>query len=189
MPALPKHPSTRARRNKVAGARTLQVVHDLEVPELPDEAGVDWHPMTASWWDDIWASPMAPEFDESDIHGLYLLASLVDAFWCEPSQALAAEIRLQRQCFGLTPIDRRRLQWEIDRGEEAEQAIAQRRNRSQVSTVDDVDIPAASDSKAKWVEFAVSQGMPAATARKMTKPALAAKFASVDGDVRTLLTS
>jgi hypothetical protein len=71
---------------------------------------------------------MAPEFDESDIHGLFLLAVLVDQFWTEPSQQLAAEIRLQRQCFGLTPIDRRRLQWEIDRGEAAA-AKTQKRQR------------------------------------------------------------
>jgi hypothetical protein len=70
---------------------------------------------------------MAPEFERSDVHGLYLLAVLVDEFWLEPSQQLAAEIRLQRQCFGLTPIDRRRLQWEIDRGDEALERTAQRR--------------------------------------------------------------
>lgn len=124
----PKSPSTRARRNKVAGAKSLQLVHDVEMPALPDGAGIEWHSLTVSWWKDIWASPMAPEFDGSDLHGLYLLATLVNAFWIEPSQGLAAEIRLQRQCYGLTPIDRRRLQWEIDRGEQAEQATQERRN-------------------------------------------------------------
>lgn len=128
MAPLPKHPSTRARRNKVAGARTLTVVHDVEIPELPAERV--WHSLTESWWADIWSSPMAPEFEHSDVHGLFVLAMLVDAFWVEPSTALAGEIRLQRQCFGLTPIDRRRLQWEIDRGEVAVQSTAQRRNAS-----------------------------------------------------------
>lgn len=123
----PKSASTRARRNKVAGARTLQAAPDPKVPELPEDAGAEWHPMCRVWWNDIWKSPMAPEFDTSDIHGLYALAMLVNAFWIEPSQALAAEIRLQRQCYGLTPIDRRRLQWEIERGEAAEQATADRR--------------------------------------------------------------
>jgi hypothetical protein len=127
MPPLPKNPSTRARRNKVAGARQLTTAHDVEVPELPDLDDVYWHPLTRSWWADIWASPMAPEFDGSDVHGLFVMAMLVNAFWNEPSQGLAAEIRLQRQCFGLTPIDRRRLQWEIDRGEAAERATTERR--------------------------------------------------------------
>lgn len=125
MPPLPKHPSARRRRNQASTARTLLVVHDVKTPKLP--AGRTWHTRTKAWWADVWASPMAPEYDASDLHGLVLLAVLVDEFWKEPSQALAAEIRLQRQCFGLTPIDRRRLQWEIDRGEEAEEKIARRR--------------------------------------------------------------
>lgn len=128
MPPLPKDPTTRARRNKAAGARTLQAVEDFPVPLLPEDAERAWHPLTLSWWVDIWSSPMAPEFDDSDLHGLFLLAVLVDAFWTEPSQSLAAEIRLQRQCFGLTPIDRRRLQWEIDRGDQAEKNTQARKN-------------------------------------------------------------
>ena len=75
--------------------------------------------MTVAWWRDIWASPMAPEFLKADVHGLYLLAELVDRFWLEPSVALAAEIRHHRMAFGLTPIDRRRLQWEVERAETA----------------------------------------------------------------------
>jgi len=89
-----------------------------------------WHSQTLRWWADVWSSPMAPEYDESDIHGLILLAVLVDAFWKEPSQALAAEIRLQRQCFGLTPVDRRRLQWEIERTDEAQERGRKRRTTS-----------------------------------------------------------
>lgn len=126
----PKHASARARRNKVAGARTLQLVHDVKTPKLPADAEITWHPMTKAWWADIWRSPMAPEWDSSDIHGLYILAVLENAFWYEPSQSLAAEIRLQRQQFGLTPLDRRRLQWEIDRGEQAELNTRERQNRA-----------------------------------------------------------
>ncbi|CAA9364290.1 MAG: gp1 [uncultured Gemmatimonadetes bacterium] len=87
--------------------------------------------MTVSWWADIWSSPMAPEFDDSDRHGLFMLAVLVDAFWNAetPTAAkdLAAEIRQQGQRFGLSPIDRRRLQWEIERTEEAQDKGARRR--------------------------------------------------------------
>lgn len=60
---------------------------------------------------------MAPEFLKSDLHGLFRLAVLVDAFWREPSKELAAEIRLQQAAYGLSPLDRRRLQWEIKRSE------------------------------------------------------------------------
>jgi hypothetical protein len=80
--------------------------------------------MTVAWWADIWASPMAPEFLKADVHGLYLLAELVDRFWHEPSPSMslsiAAEIRHHRMAFGLTPIDRRRLQWEVERAESAQ---------------------------------------------------------------------
>lgn len=126
MPPQPKR--NPARRNKSATKATLSLVHDVEMPALPGDA--DWHPLTVDWWADTWASPMAPEFVGSDIHGLYVLAKLVDTFWKEPSTALAAEIRLQRQCFGLTPIDRRRLQWEIERTEEAQDKGHKRRSAS-----------------------------------------------------------
>jgi len=72
---------------------------------------------------------MAGEYLESDVHGLYLLAELVDQFWTAPTKELAAEIRLQRQCYGLSPIDRRRLQWEVARADEVQKRQAQRRVR------------------------------------------------------------
>jgi hypothetical protein len=78
-----------------------------------------WHPDTLAFWREVWASPMAPEFIAADVPGLVLVARLIDKF-NYGDVSLAAEIRLQRQCFGLTPLDRRRLQWEIERGEAAE---------------------------------------------------------------------
>lgn len=126
MPPMPKR--NPARRNKSATRATLSAAHSVEAPDLPAEH--DWHPMTVSWWRDIWASPMAPEFDSSDVHGLFILAALVDDFWVHPSKDLAGEIRLQRQCFGLSPIDRRRLQWEIERTDEAQERGRRRRTAS-----------------------------------------------------------
>lgn len=127
----PKPAGQRRRRNTVAGARTLTIVDDAPAPP-PLPRHLD-HPQTLAWWDAIWSSPMAPEFDPSDLHGLYLLADLVNCYWSEDAsrgmtkKELAAEIRLQRQCFGLTPIDRRRLQWEIERGDQASEATERRR--------------------------------------------------------------
>ena len=67
---------------------------------------------------------MAAEYDATDVHGLLQLAVLVDDFWHAESprgrQAASAEIRLQGVRFGLSPIDRRRLQWEIERSEGAQ---------------------------------------------------------------------
>jgi hypothetical protein len=138
MPPIPKPAGTRQRRNKTSTNRQLSVVHDVQAPKLP--TGPRWHKQTRAWWRDIWASPMAPEFDSSDVHGLYLLAILVNDFWDAPSKELAGEIRLQRQCYGLTPIDRRRLQWEIDRGDKATESTERRRAAvaaAQVSVVAD----------------------------------------------------
>src|SRR5689334_19049717 len=120
----PKDPAVRQRRNKVSTAANLEgKARRRKVPELPTrmvvelgegiERELEWHERTVAFWEDIWRSPMAAEFHESDVHQLYILADLVDAYWHHPSTTLATEIRLQRQCFGLTPIDRRRLEWAI----------------------------------------------------------------------------
>lgn len=134
-----KHPSARARRNKVSTAATLSADPSISAPELPglgaDDDGdpVDWHPATRAWWADIWQSPMAPEYDDSDVHGLYMLAAVVNDFWSTGSakarREAASEIRLQSQRFGLSPIDRRRLQWEISRSDDATDKTQRRRAR------------------------------------------------------------
>lgn len=91
--------------------------------------------MTETWWTDLWSSPMAPEYDDSDRHGLFALAVLVNDFWRADTPAtrmsLAAEIRHQGQRFGLSPIDRRRLQWEIERTDEAQDRGTRRRRVTQ----------------------------------------------------------
>jgi len=116
---LPKDPALRQRRNKGPTQTTLSAesAGRRRAPSLPRHR--DWHPMTRAWWRDIWHSPMAVEYLRADLHGLYRLAELVDRFWLEPDAKLAAEIRLQQTCFGLTPLDRMRLRWEVERVEEA----------------------------------------------------------------------
>lgn len=123
----PKDPKLRQRRNKTPGAATLVIATHADapsasaMPELPVRATVErpWHPETLKFWSEVWASPMAAEYIAADVPGLVIVAQLVDRFNYGEVD-LAAEIRLQRQCFGLTPLDRRRLQWEIERAEAAE---------------------------------------------------------------------
>jgi hypothetical protein len=123
---LPKNPTVRARKNRVAGSSTLpaETGKKLKTPPLPklgpDADGQEhvWHPLTRAWWREVWASPLVGEFIRVDLFGLYRLALLVDRYWREATPALACEIRLQGQCYGLTPLDRRRLQWEVKAGEE-----------------------------------------------------------------------
>lgn len=138
----PKTQSTRARRNKASTRTTLVAVHpdDVVIPDLPSSKPV-WQPRTLQHWEEVMSSPMAPEYDESDLQALFMVAELWDDFYLIEAEDLPfdrkarlrsnlmGEIRLQEQRFGLTPIDRRRLQWEIDRGEEADEKTRERRNK------------------------------------------------------------
>lgn len=130
-----KAPGTRARRNKSSTNAMLRKPDEEEVivPGLPRKPE-GWHGLTKRWWVDLWHSPMAPEYDESDLHGLWLIAQLMDDFWktgnTKVRREMAAEIRLQGVRFGISPIDRRRLQWEIERSEEAVDKGARRRREA-----------------------------------------------------------
>ncbi len=123
----PKPAALRQRRNKSSGGARLET--DEQPRRRPPDLGPHplgtaqhWHHRTREWWRKIWASPMAAEVLRADEDGLFMLATLVDQFWHEPSKELAAEIRLQRQAFGLSPVDRQRLRWEVARGDKAERA-------------------------------------------------------------------
>lgn len=137
MPAYKKHASTRARANKASTAATLypRDASEIEIPELPDLFDQDgevvpWRPETVEWWEEVWCSPMAGEFVDSDVQGLYRLAILVDNFWNDPSAKNHAEIRISQQEYGLTPYSRRRLEWTV---ETAEDAKARGRRRESVT--------------------------------------------------------
>lgn len=133
MPTVSKDPSTRVRRNKTSTRAVLTPVKNPKIPPLP--AHMDWFPVVLDWWKRCWSSPMVPEWDASDVDALYLAARLQQQFWDSETSAstrtsTGAEIRqVMTQC-GLTPMSRRSLQWEIDRGESAAQKTAQRRGGS-----------------------------------------------------------
>jgi hypothetical protein len=141
----PKPAGMRQRRNKGPQGTTLSAEGSKRpAPPLPDRQcpGCDgsgitpktkdqacphceatgimpWHPLVLQRWADVWASPMATEFLDSDVHGLYVLADLWDLYW-KGDKDRAAEIRLQEQRFGLSALDRRRLQWEVEKVEQAQ---------------------------------------------------------------------
>lgn len=135
VPQRKKHPSLRARTNQASTAAKLADGSTVIRPELPEREG-GWHHQTLEWWDDLWAAPMAAEYHASDRHALYMLAALMDMFWRDPCQKLASEIRLQRAAFGLTPYDRRRLEWTIETTEEAKDRGAKRRQAQAVPQPD-----------------------------------------------------
>lgn len=124
---LPKPDALRQRRNPRPAAQTLPTEEQSasqEVPPLPPRTEGDWHPMAAEWWATVWRSPMASQWLAADMKGgLYRLAELWHAFWTASTSAarmeIAKELRLQETGFGLTPMDRKRLEWEIDKREDA----------------------------------------------------------------------
>jgi|SRR3990172_2842588 len=106
----PKPPELRQRTNKAATAATL-TAESVQVPSLPN--GVSCQE-TRRWWEVIWASPMAAQWLTSDAEPLLRLALLVDQFWQVPTKELAGEIAKHEARFGLTPLDRMRLQWKLE---------------------------------------------------------------------------
>jgi len=135
----PKPVSLRQRRNKKAGAATLKESDEnKKIPTLQNPDRRKFHRLTRAWWRRVWTSPMAGEYLESDVDGLARLALLVDAYYNSPSKDLMSEIRLQEARFGLSPVDRSRLQWEVERGEEAQR---KRQPKAPVSGSDRVKDP------------------------------------------------
>lgn len=145
MPPLPKPPALRQRRNRSSTAATLPSVEDAaknEVPPLyPRAATENWHPRVRAWWDGIWKSPMASEWLEADVLGLvYRTAELQQDFWTskDAQGRVAVEVRIAKneEKLGLSPIDRRRLQWEIEKGEQASERTQTRKARKAVAGKD-----------------------------------------------------
>ncbi|WP_157185987.1 hypothetical protein [Mycobacterium canetti] len=128
-----KSASTRVRRNKTTTRAVLRPVKNPKVPGLP--APIKWYEPVRQWWKRAWSSPMVPEWTESDKDAMFLAARLMQQFWDPDTSAsvrvsTAAEIRqILSQC-GLTPMSRRSLQWEVERGESAAERTTQRRQAS-----------------------------------------------------------
>lgn len=137
----PKDPGTRQRTNKASTRAVLSAVVDHSVPPLPpakdwigdpssDESGiVDWSPAVKAWWETIWTSPMSNEFHDSDMPQLYLGAFYLEQVvnpWLKTTERLAAGKQHEAMVknFGLNPMSRRGLQWEIEKVGEAQHRSA-----------------------------------------------------------------
>src|SRR5690242_16633311 len=110
----PKPAHLRQRTNVKSGATVLRMPDRAVVPDLgtrPD--GAPWHPKTLVAWREFFESPMASAWLPTDITGLQMVAALYDGFYLTGNIEYMKEIRLQRPCYGLTPLDRSRLQWEV----------------------------------------------------------------------------
>ena len=123
----PKPPHLRQRRNRASTRAKLPSQESAarrKVPPLPPRRPA-WHPQVREWWKAVWQSPMAAEYLVVDKHALYLVADLHHEYWSATDAALklklGIELRHQDVRFGLTPIDRRRLQWEVEKAEQAQE--------------------------------------------------------------------
>lgn len=104
-------------------------------PRVTEDGGaipVDWHSQTVAWWNDVWTSPMAAEWDDSDVHNVVVVALLYDDIWTASTakgrKDALAEYRLQRADLGLSPYSRRRLEWTIETAAEAKDRGTRRRS-------------------------------------------------------------
>ena len=109
----PKPRNLRARTNKKSEAAELtHATAPVRIPAMPNPDKRKWHALTKRWWKDVWQSPMAARFLHTDTDGLGRLGVLIDNFY-KGDFALAGEIRLQEARWGLTPLDRNRMDWSI----------------------------------------------------------------------------
>ncbi len=124
MPPVPKPAALRQRQNRTATKATIEAP-----PAVRVELDGDHHARTVAWWDVIWSSPISAEWVDADVPGLVALATLWDEFWGADDDLAkrvkaAAEIRMASMQFGLTPMARRSLQWEVRRVERASDPAA-----------------------------------------------------------------
>jgi hypothetical protein len=135
MPAVKKHPSTRARSNRATTARTVggSTVARI-VPELPAHPTDVWHPETLRWWRELWTSPLPDSWQSFDTTSVFTLALCFNDIWTAPSatgrKEALSEFRLQRRDFFIAPYNR--LQGEIvfEEADAAKDRGAARRERS-----------------------------------------------------------
>lgn len=139
MSATPKPPGQRRRRNLGQGQWKQLPANGRQgmIPEPRTERELG--PIAMQYWETLWLSPMAVTFTDADIHALTRLVVLVDdRARAESAEGLLeivesahggevevivgrfggdAEIRQLEDRYGLSPLARRRLQWEITQGD------------------------------------------------------------------------
>lgn len=142
MPATPKPPGARRRRN-TGQSEWQQLPAEGRQGEIPEpRTDRELGEVAKRYWDTLWTSPMAVTFTDADIQPLTRLAVLVDdRARAESAEGLLeivedyhgnsvevivgrfaadGEIRQLEDRYGVSPLARRRLQWEIRQGEVVE---------------------------------------------------------------------
>lgn len=162
MAANQRKPDSRSKKGSKAAVTLLTVAENPDIPPMPPAAdwialpggdpakqgGMDadfqsydlptepeWNDAVVRWWESIWSSPMASEFVESDIHGLYLacmyLHESLNPFH-KPSDrnTFAKSWEAAVKNYGLTPSARETLRWQVAQGTSAQKRTDQLRTQA-----------------------------------------------------------
>lgn len=112
--------------------RTLEAAGVETDPGAFDEEEMvpDWNPAVVEWWESIWTSPMASEFVDADIHGLYMgcvfLHESLNPFYKLGDRTSAfGKFEGVQKAYGLTPSARESLRWTISQGAAAQKRTDQ----------------------------------------------------------------
>lgn len=107
---LPKPSAARRRRNAPTYATVLlPAAGRTEAPPacpLLTEAGQEW-------WEVVWRSPSATQWQLMDVPALARLGRLLELVAAKPDPRYMPEIRQLEDRFGLTPKARASLRWEV----------------------------------------------------------------------------
>jgi len=110
---IPKPAAQRRRRNATGGRKVELGAQKVSIPPLPGDR--DWHPRTVECWRVVWSSDVAGIWIDVDRLALERWAALLDLVHTGADKTFThQEIRMLEDRFGLSPLARRRLQWEID---------------------------------------------------------------------------
>jgi hypothetical protein len=127
MPGPPPKPaSQRRRRNKAPAVVKLANRQPSKPPTLPK----GFSPAARKWWATVWASPMAAVWLDADVPALVRLATLVELLdQGEATAMVLTEIRQLEDRFGLSPMARRRLQWEVEQAADEAKPVVNQEGR------------------------------------------------------------
>lgn len=110
MPAHLKHPKVRQRRNKISTSAEVPFEPLSKKTEMPSHRK-DWLPTVREAWATIWASPLVDELAKEDKILLAVAFESLQRFYEKPTVLGGKVVMGIFAPFGLTPLDRRRLNW------------------------------------------------------------------------------
>lgn len=111
---IPKAAGQRRRRNKTVG-ETQVALRRAAKPPCPVDSDA-----ARAWWDRQWDSDLAKVWLEVDVPAIERLVMLIESLKGGVNGAILSEIRQLEDRFGLSPLSRRRLQWEVEQAGESE---------------------------------------------------------------------